>query len=112
MGRKRAPVATIGPDWYLVEWMDSKHMSQAELGRRTGWSKATTSDIVNGKTSYYRQILNEAAGALHCQPWELLMHPADANALRSMHDNALRIAAEQATAWKPFPTEQRDGTNG
>ena len=80
-------------------------MTQAELARRTGWSKATANDIVHGKTSYYRQIVNEAAAALHVQPWELMMSPADANALRAMRDDAIRIAAEKNTAWVPFAPE-------
>lgn len=105
MPRKRIAPTEIGPDWFLVEWMHSKKMTQAELARRTGWSKATANDIFHGTTSYYRQILNEAAAALHVQPWELLMSPADANAIRRFRDEALRIAAEKTTAWAPFPEE-------
>ena len=80
-------------------------MTQAELARRTGWSPATASDVVHGRTNYYRQIVNEAAAALHVQPWELMMSPADANALRAVRDYAIRIAAEKNTAWVPFAAE-------
>ncbi|BEV02226.1 hypothetical protein NSDW_33200 [Novosphingobium olei] len=112
MVRKRLPTTSVGPDWFLVEWMQSKNMKQAELARRTGWSKATTNDIVNGRTSYYRQILNEAAAALHVQPWELLMSPADANALRGMREDAIRIAGGTVTAWTPasLEDERKTGT--
>lgn len=81
-------------------------MSQAELMRRTGWSKATTNDIYNGKTGYYRNILNEAATALHIEPFELLMHPSEANHLRTLRKTALMIAAEERPEWRPFPVDQ------
>jgi transcriptional regulator with XRE-family HTH domain len=107
------PSTDIGPDWFLVEWMQSKRMTQAELARRTGWSKATANDIYHGVTSYYRQILNEAAAALNIQPWELLMSPADANALRAMREDAIRLAAEKVTAWIPFkPDDDREAAVG
>lgn len=94
MARKQAPSTSIGPDWFLVDWMRSLKVSQATLGRETGWSKATVNDIYHGKTSYYRQIVNEAARALHIQPHELLMHPDEAMAIRRMRESALQIAAD------------------
>lgn len=89
--------------------MASKNMTQAELGRRTGWSKATCNDIFHGRTDYYRQILNEAAAALNVSPFELLMHPSEANQLRSI-STAVRLAAEQRAEYRAEPP--RDGTNG
>lgn len=114
MVRKRAPATVIGPDWFLVEWMKSKEMKQADLMRRTGWTKATTNDIVHGRTNYYRQILNEAASALQIQPWELLMPPEDANALRAMHEGGIKLAAETRNVWRgpPADEQKRDGTDG
>jgi len=114
MVRKREPVSVIGPDWFLVEWMRSTKTSQAALSRLTGWSKATCNDIVHRRTSYYRQILNEAASALHVQPFELLMPPEDAMALRRMRDDALRIASDRPHIWgdNSDVTKLRDGTTG
>src|SRR3546814_14547695 len=54
MARKRENVTVVGPDWFLVDWMRSLHVTQAKLGRETGWSKATVQDICHGKPSYYR----------------------------------------------------------
>src|SRR3546814_16176968 len=51
MARKRENVTVVGPDWFLVDWMRSLHVTQAKLGRETGWSKATVNDIFHGKTS-------------------------------------------------------------
>ena len=83
--RKKDPVT--GPpsnDWFLPQWMRTLKVTQAVLADRAGWSKATMNDIYHGRTSYYRQILNEAAAALHLQPWELLMHPQDAMTIRQL----------------------------
>ncbi|HEV2079416.1 MAG TPA: hypothetical protein VGR19_05915, partial [Allosphingosinicella sp.] len=40
---------------------------------------------------YYREILNPIADALHLQPYELLMHPEDAMAIRNMIHSHRRL---------------------
>jgi transcriptional regulator with XRE-family HTH domain len=106
MARKTEPSQSIGPDWFLVEWMQSTKMTQAELSRRTGWPKATANEIYHGKTSYYRQILNEAASALNVQPYELLMPPEEAYHVRRLRtvveeEHRLRAVADQRAQFKP-----------
>jgi len=80
------------PDWFLPAWMDHLHVNQASLARMTGWSIATTNDIYHGRTEYYRGIMNTAATALNIHPFELLMHPDDAMAMRQFRHQALRVA--------------------
>jgi transcriptional regulator with XRE-family HTH domain len=77
-------------DWYLKDWLSTLRVSQAELCRRTDYPKAKVSDLVTGKQRYNRDVLNDVAGALHVQPYELLMHPADAMARRQM----IKLAGE------------------
>ena len=101
MPRKRNPSPPSGADWYLSEWMNTLHVNQATLGRETGWSKATVHDIYHGITGYYRKIVNEAALALNIHPFELLMPPAEAMALRRLRDSALTIAAEERVVFTP-----------
>lgn len=96
MARKAVTKTDFEPDWYLVEWMRSKHMTQAALSKATGWSKATTNDIYHGKTAYYREILNKAAAALQVSAWELLMPPEQANAIKKLRAGALEIAADRS----------------
>jgi transcriptional regulator with XRE-family HTH domain len=71
-------------DWHLKEWLAATGTSQAELCRRTDYPKAKVSDLVTGKQRYNRDVLNDVAHALNIQPYELLMHPADAMAQRRM----------------------------
>lgn len=106
MPRKATPPRTVGPDWFLVDWMRSKQVTQADLVRLTGWSKATVNDIYHGRTEYYRAILNTLAGVLKIEPWEMLMHPEEANAILSMRASALRIAAEQRVPFTPAEEPQ------
>lgn len=86
-------------------------MTQAGLSKITGWSKATTNDIYHGKTAYYRDILNRAASALQVAPWELLMHPDQANAIKRLRADALQIAADRRTDFIGEPTDLVAGSS-
>lgn len=70
-------------NWYLREWMDYYEVSQADMIRRTGWSKATASQLYNNKQDYNPKIINEAAEALSVRRYELLMRPEEAMRLRA-----------------------------
>lgn len=108
MPRKREAETVLGPDWFLVDWLRYYGKSQADIVRDTDWSKATVSEIVNGKTGYYRKIVNELARVLNVQPFELLMHPDDAFALRRLRENALTIAADTHATFTPAPTDEAE----
>lgn len=79
-------------NWYLREWMDHFEVSQADMIRRTGWSKATASQLYNNKQDYSPKIVREAAQALNVEDFELLMKPERAMALRRQLDAALVLA--------------------
>ncbi len=90
-------------DWYLKEWMGSLRVRQADVMKLTGYSKATMSELTNGKQRFNRDILNEVARALGVRPFELLMHPDDAMAIRQVRDSAARLATERV------PTDAPEG---
>jgi len=71
-------------DWFLKAWMDTLQVDQAELGRRCDWGKSHVHGLYHGKTPYNRTTLNKAAAALNIKPFEILMHPEDAMALRRL----------------------------
>lgn len=110
MAKKSTPPRAVGPDWFLAEWMATKQVTQAELGRRCGWSKATVNDIYHGKTEYYRVIVNQVAAALQLHPWELLMPPAEANRIKrwraAFEQEAQLRAAEDPVPFTPSPAQQ------
>jgi transcriptional regulator with XRE-family HTH domain len=78
-------------DWYINEWLKATGTSQAELCRRTDYPKAKVSDLVNGHQRYNKDIINDVAAALNIQPFELLMHPADAMKQRRINKLAHEI---------------------
>ena len=92
MARRGVPFT--GPNWFIREWMDALGKTQADMMRLAGWSKATASQLYNGKQDYSPKVVNEAAVALHCKPWELLMHYDDAIAIRRMRSAALQIVKD------------------
>lgn len=99
-------------DWYLRQWLESTHTTQAALCRATGWDKRKASFLVNGRQPYSRGDVDEAALALNIEPFELLMHPEDAFALRRMRRDAIHIAAERRNPWRGFDADTPDDEKG
>lgn len=97
-------------DWYFAEWLAALNLEQARVVDLTDWSKSKVSKLYNGKMPYTRDIVNEVAFALNILPYELLMHPEEANSLRRLRDSALSIAADNALSYGR--EQEADGTNG
>lgn len=93
MARKRSnPASKIaGPDWYLREWMENLGVSQADLARECDWTNSTMHGIYHGRTAYYREIVNLIADKLNVRPYELMMHPDEAHAMRQLRKEALKV---------------------
>lgn len=79
-------------DWYLKQWLKTLGKTQAEIVRELDWNKAKVSLTASGKQPYSRDDINEIADYLHLKPYELLMHPDDAMAIRQMRASAETIA--------------------
>ena len=79
-------------DWYLKEWLAATSKRQSDIVRDLDWNKARVSLMLRGKQPYDREAINELADYLNIRPHELLMHPSDAMALRSLRAEAVRIA--------------------
>lgn len=86
------------PDWYLQEWMKHFGKIQADLSKELGWDKARANFIYHGKQPYKREVLNEVAAWLGVDPYELLMPPTKALAIRELYRSAERIVQGQASA--------------
>lgn len=106
MARRGVPKGQV--NWYLREWMDAVGLTgrgaQARMMEMTGWSKATMSQLFNGTQDYSPKVVNEASSALNCQPYELLMPPELAFALRRQRDDSLRIV-EGTQSLRPTGTD-------
>lgn len=111
MARRGIPKGPV--NWYLREWMEACGLSgrgaQAKMMERTGWSKATMSQLFNGTQDYSPKVVNEASVALSVEPWELLMHPDRAMALRRLQSSAQDVVS---IAHDAGLDNARDGTHG
>jgi transcriptional regulator with XRE-family HTH domain len=108
MARRGVPAQI---NWYLREWMDALGVNQAEMIRRTDWSKATASQLYNNLQDYSPKIVNDAARALNVAPFELLMRPEEAMALRRQRDAALTIVAVSDERAVAAALERNPATN-
>lgn len=79
-------------DWYLKEWLKTLGKKQADIVRDLDWNKARISLMLHGKQPYDRDSVNELTAYLHLKPYEILMHPQDAMALRQLQKTAIEIA--------------------
>lgn len=100
----------IDHDWYLRDWMHQRGLKAARIVDATGWQKSKVSRLVNGATPYDRDIVNTISAILSIEPYELLMRPADALAIRNIRDSVARIAAEARSSY--VHEQERDGTFG
>jgi len=86
-----------GVPWYLNEWMAALGIEkQVDLMERTGWSKATASQVVNGSQAFSPPILKAAAEGLGVEPFELLLPPERAMAIRRFYAEAKQVVATGA----------------
>lgn len=106
MARKRStPPRQLSHHWYLREWGEVLGKSQADATRDLDWPKAKASDLWTGKQRYTQDLVDEVATWFNIRPYELLMHPADAMALRQMRDAVARLAVANSET-------SRTGTTG
>lgn len=114
MARKGAEDWPEGPysehDWYLREWIDHFGWSNVEFADKAGWAPSTVTDLTTGTTNYYRRRVIEAAQALGIAPFELMMKPEDAMALRKFRDAGSQLFGEHASTFRamqpPEPAPQ------
>jgi hypothetical protein len=106
MARKRStPPRQLSHHWYLREWAEVLEKTQADAQRDLGWAKATASDLWTGKQRYTQDYVDEVAAWFHIRPYELLMPPADAIAIRQMREAVATLAITN-------PDKGRTGTRG
>jgi hypothetical protein len=94
MARKRStPPRQLSHRWYLAEWAKMYDKSQADAQRALGWSKASASTLFRNKQRYTQDLIDEAADWLQVRPYELLLPPDVAMAIRRVREDAARIVS-------------------
>jgi hypothetical protein len=104
------------PDWYLQEWMIHFGKKQSSLVNELGWLKGRANKFWHKQHSYRRELVNQLAAWLGIEPFELLMPPHEALALRRLRATAAEIVADRpsrAADSKPGGSvPERTGTKG
>jgi hypothetical protein len=85
------PPNELAHRWYLAEWAEHFGKRQADAQRELGWPKSNASDLFNGKQRYTQNLVDDVARWLNIAPYEVLMHPKEALAIRSLRDSARLI---------------------
>lgn len=89
------------PDWYLQAWLAYLGKRQASLVNELGWVKGRANKVFHGAQPYRREVVNEIAGWLGIQPYELLMPPEEALAIRGLRETAQAIVANSGNRPPP-----------
>ncbi len=79
-------------NWYFREWCEALGKRQVDLVRDLGWNKSKASLMWRDTQGYTKQEVNELSAYLAIHPFELLMHPADAMALRRFRESASEVS--------------------
>ncbi|MEK9212289.1 hypothetical protein [Sphingomonas sp. 2378] len=100
-------------DWYFREWLAYFGKKQRDVVSDLEWNKSKVSLMAAGKQPYTREEVNEIAAYLSLRPYELLMHPDDAMALRALRSEAMKVVTQTKRFDDPTEEfEKRDGTHG
>lgn len=101
-------------DWYLQEWFAALGLIQRDLVTKLDYPTATANALWHGVQRYRRDHIQEVSALLNIRPYELLMPPEEAFAMRRLKaaiaevtrpEGAEPIAAEA-------PLSRRTGTEG
>ena len=109
--RKSTPPRQLTHHWFLREWAAQAvpAKTQADAVRDLGWAKATASALFNGDQRYTQDYVDEVSAWLNIRPYELLMSPDLAMAIRAIRSEGLKLVQQVETADTQFP---KTGTNG
>ncbi len=91
------------PDWQLQAWLKHFGKKQVALTNELGWSPNKRNKLFHGRQPFNRDNLNEVAAWLGLEPYELLMPPDQALALRNLRQTAMLIAAEAGAIFEHSP---------
>jgi len=95
-------MADFDDDWHLRDWLAHFGKKQSSLVNELGWDKSRANFVWHSKQSYRREVVNQVAEWLGIKPYELLMTPREALALRNLRQTAALIVAEDP---QPFDND-------
>mgnify|MGYP007083506598 FL=1 len=91
--------------WHLQEWFAATNHVQNDLVLQLGFHKNTAHKLFHGLQPYRRDYVEQIAAFLNIRPFELLMLPEDAMAVRRLREAVQAVASPGAEALSP-PTQK------
>jgi hypothetical protein len=91
LGRYESGMAKPRHDWYFNQWLVHFGKTQADLVNDLDWNKSKASLFGSGQQRYHRDDINQLANYLGLEPFELLLPPHRAMALRQYRASAETI---------------------
>ena len=99
-------------DWYLQEWFTTLGLIQRDLVTKLDYPPATANALWHGVQRYRRDHIQDVSALLQIQPYELLMAPEEAMALRRLRSAIAEVAKAEPAAEISAPSGRRTGTEG
>lgn len=100
-------------DWYLREWFASLGMKQRDLVTKLDYQPAAAHALWHSVQRYRRDHIAEISALLNIQPYELLMPPEEAMALRRLRSVIAEVAKAEPNADQIVAADKpRTGTEG
>lgn len=93
--RASTPLEQLGHRWYFAEHAELQGKTQADAERALGWPRGKVSALWNCKQRYNQEAVDEVAAWLKLEPYELLMSPDEAHAIKQLRTAARAIANSQ-----------------
>lgn len=57
---------------FLKEWREHRHLTQEQAAERLNMDRSNLSRVERGEVPYSQALLEAAADAYNCEPWDLL----------------------------------------
>lgn len=104
--RAATPTDQLGHRWFFAEHAEAQDHSQADAERALGWPRGKVSALWNGKQRYNQEAVDQVADWLKLEPYELLMTPGEAQAIKQLR-SAARAIANAPDSNPPAPARAR-----
>lgn len=88
-------------DWFLREWFATAGLRQNDLVTKLDLPKNTAYRLWHGLQPYRRDHVEQVSALLNIKPYELLMSPEEAMALRRFRTAIAEVAAVEVPAVAP-----------
>jgi hypothetical protein len=99
-------------DWYLREWFATMGMKQRDLVTKLDYQPALAHALWHSVQRYRRDHVDQISALLNIQPYELLMPPEEAMAMRRLKSAIAEVARVEPTSDVATTPGNRTGTDG